>query len=95
MIPRDPKRIDRIIELLREAWYLFPDERLTQLGINISDTHHDCGPVFYLEDDKMEQMLRKMIDGRCNFLPTTNKFGLKAPNMIAQGNALGSEPHKL
>jgi len=46
--PRDPKRIDRIVDLLREAWRLFPDERLTQLVINISETNHDCGPVFYM-----------------------------------------------
>ena len=64
MIPRDPKRIDRMVELLREAWHLFPDERLTQLVINTTDTNHDCGPVFYMEDDKMEQRLRHLIEGR-------------------------------
>jgi hypothetical protein len=68
MIPRDPKRIDRMIELLRQAWQLFPDERLTQLVINASATDHDCGPIFYLEDDEMEQKLQKLIEGRRNFL---------------------------
>lgn len=64
MIPRDPKRIDRMVELLREAWHLFPDERLTQLVINTTDINHDCGPVFYMEDDAMEQRFRSLIEGR-------------------------------
>jgi hypothetical protein len=68
MIPRDPKRIDRVVELLREAWHLFPDQRPTQLVINAADTHHDCGPVFYLEDDKMEQRLQKSIAARRKYL---------------------------
>ena len=64
MNPREPERIDRMIELLREAWHLFPDFRLTQLVINASDTRHDCGPLFYLEDDKMEEKLQRLINGR-------------------------------
>jgi hypothetical protein len=57
-----------MVELLREAWHLFQDERLTQLVINASDTHHDCGPVFYLEDDKMAAKLQSLIDGRRRYL---------------------------
>ena len=64
MIPRDPQRIDRMIELLREAWHLFPDERLTQLVINATDIRHNCGPIFYLEDDAMEKKLKGLIVGR-------------------------------
>ena len=63
-IPRDPKRIDRMVKLLREAWHLFPDQRLTQLVINTTDTKHDCGPVFYIEDDEMERRLQALIAGQ-------------------------------
>lgn len=68
MIPRDPNRIDRMVELLRRAWHLFPDERLTQLVINATGTDHDCGPVFYLEDTDLEARLRALIDDRRRFL---------------------------
>ena len=64
LIPRDPMRIDRMVELLREAWHLFPDERLTQLVINTTDTNHDCGPAFYMEDGEMERRLQGLIAGR-------------------------------
>jgi hypothetical protein len=57
-----------MVELLRQAWHLFPDERLTQLVVNAADTRHNCGPVFYLEDDEMEQKLQKLIDGRRRYL---------------------------
>jgi hypothetical protein len=57
---RDPKRIARIAQLLGEVWEKVPDWRLTQLVINASDTKHNCGPVFYLEDDEFEQRLKKL-----------------------------------
>jgi len=57
---RDPKRIARIAQLLSEVWEKVPDWRLTQLVINASDTKHNCGPVFYLEDDEFEQRLKKL-----------------------------------
>jgi hypothetical protein len=64
MTPRDPTRIDRMVELLREAWRRFPDQRLTQLVINAADTKHNCGPVFYLEDTEMEKKLEALIKSR-------------------------------
>jgi hypothetical protein len=57
---RDPKRIARITQLLSEVWEKVPDWRLTQLVINASDTQHNCGPVFYLEDDEFERRLEKL-----------------------------------
>ena len=57
---RDPKRIERMLELLGEVWAKVPDWRLTQLVVNASDTRHDCGPVFYLEDDEFERRLKAM-----------------------------------
>ena len=65
---RDPQRIDRMVDLLREAWQLFPDQRLTQLVINVADTKHNCGPVFYFEDTDMEKKLEAFVEGRKDFL---------------------------
>lgn len=61
---RDPKRIDRMIKLLREVWSHSPDLRLTQLVINVADKQHDCGPVFYVEDTEIEKKLDAMISKR-------------------------------
>ncbi len=60
---RDPDRIERIVELLRKTWLKQPDSRLTQLVINASGTHHDCGPVFCMEDDEFEKRLKRFADG--------------------------------
>lgn len=54
MIPRDPNRIDRVVELLREAWHLQPDFRLTQLVMVVTDKPEDGGAVWHTEDDTME-----------------------------------------
>ena len=64
MIPRDPKRIYGMVELLREAWQLMPDFRLTQLVMVVSDKPEDGGAVWNTEDDMMEQKLRAFIAGR-------------------------------
>ena len=69
---RDPKRIARIAQLLSEVWEKVPDWRLTQLVINASDTQHNCGPVFYLEDDEFERRLKKLsasIDSSVTIVP--------------------------
>jgi len=54
---RDRERIKRILKLLEETWSKIPDWRLTQLVINITDTDHNCGPVFYVEDEDFEKKL--------------------------------------
>ena len=66
---RDPNRIDRMIELLRQAWRRNPDWRLTQLIINATDTPYDCdkphecglGLVYFVEDDVTEKRLKGMV----------------------------------
>lgn len=63
MIPRDPNRIDRVVELLREAWRLQPDFRLTQLVMVVSDKPEDGGAVWLTGDDTMEQKLQAFISG--------------------------------
>ena len=61
---RDPQRIDRMIELLREAWHLMPHFRLTQLVMVVSDKPQDAGALWSVEDDGMEQQLQEFIAGR-------------------------------
>ena len=60
-IPRDPCRIDRMVELLREAWKLSPDWRLTQLVINAIETPDSSGSMYRIEDDRMEKHLESLI----------------------------------
>lgn len=59
---RDPQRIDRILGMLREAWYANPDQRLGQLVFNIVNEEpgriHD---IFYVEDDDLEATLREQL----------------------------------
>lgn len=52
---RDPERIDRIIDLLREHWHNYPQYRLGQLVSNLLGP----GPqdVFFPEDDVWEEKL--------------------------------------
>jgi len=62
-IPRDPNRIDRVADLLREAWHLQPDFRLTQLVMVISDKPDDAGALWHVEDEMMENKIRAFIAG--------------------------------
>lgn len=58
-MPRDPERIDRIVDKLREVWHTVPDWRLGQLVSNL------IGPgrqdVFYREDDEWEASLDHVV----------------------------------
>ncbi len=58
---RDPERIDRVIELLRETWKLVPDWRLTQLVVNAADTKVEATVLFHLEDDSFERKLQFLL----------------------------------
>ena len=55
---RDPKRIDRIVELVRQAWYCVPDWRLGQLIANVS---RDCewNDPYFLKDEELEEKLKE------------------------------------
>ncbi len=54
---RNPKRIDRIINLARELWHTYPDWRLGQL---ISNVIGDDNFIFYMEDDEFEEKLLEL-----------------------------------
>lgn len=49
---RDPERIPRMLDKLKQLWQLYPDQRLGQLIINY--VTGDGPAAFYVEDDKAE-----------------------------------------
>ena len=49
---RDPKRIDKIINKLRDLWKTYPDLRLGQLIVNLTPNGKD---PFYIEDEDLEK----------------------------------------
>lgn len=67
---RDPKRIDRILFILREYWKTNPDLRLGQIVTNLTTATHkmedaDGFPgisIFSLEDNDMEKLLLESLD---------------------------------
>lgn len=56
---RDPKRIDRMLEILRKYWLANPDLRLGQIVSNMTGSHPS---VFYIEDHDMEHAIRNAVD---------------------------------
>lgn len=46
---RDPKRIDKILEVIKLAWSECPDQRLTQLIVNALGMADQV--IFYIEDE--------------------------------------------
>ena len=56
---RDVKRIERIMELFKQYWLSHPDERFGQMIINIGMAPDD-NIVWHIEDDKMEEHLKKL-----------------------------------
>lgn len=56
---RDPARVDRMIELLRQAWHLRPDQRLGQL---LDSLLADYEALFYVEDDVTERKLTVLLN---------------------------------
>lgn len=53
---RDPARIDRMIEILRETWKLAPDMRIVQL-LGFSTPFHITSKDYYMEDDLVEKCM--------------------------------------
>lgn len=58
---RDPARIDRVIEKLRDLWKLQPDMRLGQLLVNVIRPSQPCPQIFYAEDTDTEQKLTQYL----------------------------------
>lgn len=55
---RDPARIPVVLDLLAQLWEKYPDWRLGQLVVNVSDTDE----IFYVEDDRVEKGLRNYLE---------------------------------
>lgn len=53
---RDPKRIEEILELIKEIWGNAPDLRLTQLIMNALNMN---GDPYYIEDTDLLISLKK------------------------------------
>lgn len=61
---RDPKRIPKVLERIREVWERNPDLRLTQLIVNAAKMaeYEDASQsrIFNLEDDKLLSGIDKL-----------------------------------
>jgi hypothetical protein len=57
---RDPKRIPKILDLLKDLWNLYPDQRFLQLLSNDLLTQAD-GDIFFIEDTQIEKWLEEEI----------------------------------
>ena len=55
---RDPARIDRMLEKLRQLWLEAPDFRLGQLVVNLGPPKL---PTFHVEDDVMEKRMDHVV----------------------------------
>ena len=58
---RDPKRINRVLKLIKKYWKLHPDMRLTQLIMNALQITED---PYYYEDEILEQKLIEMLSDK-------------------------------
>lgn len=58
---RDHNRIDRFCEMLKVYWHMVPDLRFMQLVCNLQANIGSDG--FYLEDDKIMELIDKMLKG--------------------------------
>lgn len=56
---RNPDRIDRIINKVRDFWKIYPDWRLGQLVSNI--VQNDM-TIFHIEDEDFEKRLEEWIE---------------------------------
>ena len=58
---KDPKRIKRILELIKKVWIENPELRLCQLiGNNFS-----VKDLYYIEDSELEKILEQNISELC------------------------------
>lgn len=62
MVQRDPERIPRILDRLKEFWMANPDLRFHQMVAIISGLDDN----FYLEDDKFEEQVERCLSMNTN-----------------------------
>lgn len=54
---RDPKRIEHVLNTIREAWEKQPDMRLGQLLIAAIRPKQPCPDLFHMEDGQIEKRI--------------------------------------
>ena len=67
-MPRDPGRIETVLDLIRQAWQKTPDQRLFQLLHNIARSPTPHPETFSLEDDVLQVRISNYL-GSGSFLP--------------------------
>ena len=58
--PRDPERIPKVLEALRQVWEQHPDLRLGQIVVIAGKPKVACPEIFYLEDDEFVKGLASL-----------------------------------
>lgn len=61
---RDPKRIDKMINLLRDVWHANPDMRLGQLMLNLtrnSQLEDDINRIWHAEDEEWVDLMQRYL----------------------------------
>jgi len=58
---RDPRRIEQILDVVREIWEREPDLRLGQIVVNAVRPSEPCPQIFYAEDDDLLKGLREYV----------------------------------
>lgn len=56
---RDPDRIDKVLNRIKEIWKKFPDLRLGQLILNVIQDP----ALYYIEDADLAELLEKFYGG--------------------------------
>ena len=57
---RDPERIDRLLNQIREVWQKVPDWRLGQLLVNAVEPKEPCPEIFSVEDSRLEKLFSRL-----------------------------------
>lgn len=60
---RDPRRIDEVIEVLRQLWYTDPELRLGQLICTMVPDNFQMDP-FYCEDGELLKVMKQRLAKR-------------------------------
>jgi len=60
---RDPKRIPKMLNELKGIWSTFPDLRLGQLLVNVTER----SSLYYIEDDELMKKIRQYYSEAKNF----------------------------
>lgn len=60
---RDPERIDKILNELREVWIANPDLRLAQMILNTS-SHVGPSRLYHVEDDELIKEIKRVLKPR-------------------------------